>query len=395
VQKSNGRITPQTERKIVLIYFDNSATTFPKPSGVLQGVVDGIREYGGNPGRSGHRLSLKTAEKIFSVRSDIADFFKAEAENVIFTLNATHALNLTIKGIMSDGGHIIFSSLEHNSVSRPIVALADERKCDYSIAKVFSDDGQTLKEFEKLIRPDTKCICCTVASNVTGQILPYRKIGELCKSRGICFIGDCAQGAGVLPVSLDDGFNFICTAGHKGLYGPTGTGLLISDGKYQLKTIIEGGTGATSGELIQTEFLPERLESGTINVCGIIGLGRGIEFVKKVTPKRIFSHESLLCQKFISKLSADKNIKIYRNGENFVPIVAFNIKNQHSEEVARKLSDAGFALRGGLQCAAVAHSFLGTTEQGVVRFSPSYFNTQSQVDKLCEVILKTSKGTKV
>ncbi|MBE6836978.1 MAG: aminotransferase class V-fold PLP-dependent enzyme [Ruminococcus sp.] len=378
-----------------MIYFDNSATTFPKPAGVLRGVMDGIREYGGNPGRSGHRISLKTAEKVYSVRSVIGSFFKAEAENVIFTLNATHALNMAIKGIMENGGHIIISSLEHNSVSRPVIALADNKKCDYSIARVFPDDKSTIKEFEKLIRPDTKCICCTVASNVTGQILPYREIGRICREKGICFIGDCAQGAGVLPITLDEGFNFICTAGHKGLYGPTGTGLLISDGKFTLKTIIEGGTGATSGELTQTEFLPERLESGTINVCGIIGLGKGIEFIQKAGIDKIFSHESLLCNRFMKRLSSDKNIKLYRSGENFVPIVAFNLKNQHSQQVASALSDIGFALRGGLQCAAVAHSYLGTTEQGVVRFSPSFFNNTNQVDWLCDAILKISKGTKV
>lgn len=375
-----------------MIYFDNSATTFPKPGEVLRGVVDGIREFGGNPGRSGHRLSLKTAEKVYSVRSSIGKFFKAEAENVIFTLNATHALNMAIKGIMSDGGHIIISSLEHNSVSRPVIALADRKVCDYSIARVYPDDERTVREFERLIRPDTRCICCTVASNVTGQILPYREIGELCRKRNLCFIGDCAQGAGVLPVTLEDGFNFICTAGHKGLYGPTGTGLLISDGKYVLKTIMEGGTGATSGELTQTDFLPERLESGTINVCGIIGLGKGVDFVRRVGVEKIFSHENLLCKRFISRLSADKNIKIYRDGENFTPIVAFNLKNQHSQQVASALSDMGFGLRGGLQCAAVAHSYLGTTEQGVVRFSPSYFNTVNQVDKLCDSILKISKS---
>lgn len=378
-----------------MIYFDNSATSYPKPYEVIKGVSEALTRYGGNPGRSGHRLSMATAGKVFEARNRIGDFFKAKAENVIFTPNTTYALNFAIKGIMADGGHIIFSSLEHNSVSRPIIALYEQKKCDYSIAIVKGIDDETVESFKNLIRPDTKCICCTIASNVTGQVLPYKKIGELCRKKGICFIGDCAQGAGVLPISLDDGFNFICTAGHKGLYGPTGTGLLISDGKYTLKTIIEGGTGATSGELVQTEFLPERLESGTINVPGIIGLGKGTDFVRRVGTNRIFLHESQLCQRLIDKISLDKNIIIYRNGENFVPIVAFNIKKIHSEEVAYALSEGGFALRGGLQCSAVAHSYLGTTEQGVVRFSPSYFNTPNQVDKLCDSILKISKGTKV
>lgn len=374
-----------------MIYFDNSATTFPKPEGVTAAVLRGIREYGGNPGRSGHSLSLKTAEKVFSVRSEIASFFGAETENVVFTLNATHALNMTIKGVMQNGGHIIISSLEHNSVSRPVIALSDDRKINYSVARVFENDEETLKEFENLIRGDTKCICCTIASNVTGQILPYKKIGELCQKHKLCFIGDCAQGAGVLPISLNDGFNFICTSGHKGLYGPTGTGLLISDGKFRLKTIIEGGTGATSGELVQTDFLPEQLESGTINVCGIMGLGEGVRFIRKMTVEKIFTHESKLCDRLIKNLSKSRDIKIYRNDGNFAPIVSFNIRGRHSQEVAEDLSKMGFGVRGGLQCAAVAHNYIGTREQGIVRFSPSVFNNTRQVDLFSAAVIKLTR----
>ena len=374
-----------------MIYFDNSATTFPKPVTVSTAVMQAVKLYGGNPGRSGHSLSLKTAEKVYSVRNMAAKLFNSETENTVFTLNATHALNMAIKGIMLNGGHIIISSLEHNSVSRPVIAMADKKQLDYSVATVFEDDDNTINEFESLIRPDTKCICCTVASNVTGQILPYKRIGELCKKRGICFIGDAAQAAGVLPITLDDGFNFICTSGHKGLYGPTGTGLLISDGKYKLSTIIEGGTGATSGELVQTEFLPEQLESGTINTCGIIGLGEGLKFINRKTIPEIFRHETKLCDRLYKRLSHNENIRIYRNSGNFAPIVSFNLKNQHSQEVASKLSDMGFALRGGLQCAAVAHNHLGTNIQGVVRFSPSVFNTSNQVDMLSNAIIKLAK----
>lgn len=371
-----------------MIYFDNSATSFPKPEGVSRAMLSAVKEYGGNPGRSGHRLSLKTAEKIYGVRTLAADFFGSETENTVFTLNATHALNMAIKGIMHQGGHIIISSLEHNSVSRPVIALADRRVCDYSVARVFENDEDTLEEIKSLIRKDTKCICMTVASNVTGKILPYREIGAICREKGICFIGDAAQGAGVLPVSLDDGFNFICTSGHKGLYGPTGTGLLISDGRYTLSTIIEGGTGATSAELVQTEFLPERLESGTINTCGIIGLGEGIRFINKTGRDRIFRHETMLCERLISRLRNTKGVIIYRGDGSYAPIVSFNIGKLHSQEAAQKLSDMGFALRGGLQCAAIAHGRLGTTQRGVVRFSPSVFNSTKQVDLLCNAVKK-------
>ena len=375
-----------------MIYFDNSATTFPKPPGVGQKVSAAIREYGGNPGRSGHSLSIKTAEKIFEVRNLAADFFKAKTENTVFTLNATHAINMAIKGIMSSGGHIIISSLEHNSVARPVVAMADKRQIDYSVARVFEDDDDTADEFESLIRPDTKCICCTVASNVTGQILPYRKIAAVCRRHKLCFIGDAAQAAGVLPITLDDGFDFICTSGHKGLYGPAGTGLLVTNGKFPLDTIIEGGTGATSAELVQTDFLPEQLESGTINTGGIIGLGEGIRFVKSRGISRIHAYETQLCRRFIERLKNNDRITLYRGKGNYAPIVSFNIGRLGSQEAAERLSDMGFGLRGGLQCAAIAHNFLGTTQSGVVRFSPSVFNSEKQVDALCNAIIRISKS---
>ena len=271
-------------------------------------------------------------------------------------------------------------------MSRPVYSLSKTRGVEYSIAKITDNTDETISNFEKLINPRTKCICCTVASNVTGRILPYREIADLCKRKGLCFILDGAQGCGLLDLSLDDGFNFLCTAGHKSLYGPTGTGLLITDGKYPLSTIIEGGTGATSTELAQTPFLPERLESGTINTVGIIGLGAGLKFVETKSPERIMAHEEELCRQLINGLNSLPDIKIYRSECKHVPIVAFNIGDINSQEAANYLSDNGYALRGGIQCAALAHNTLGTTEQGVIRFSPSAFNNKQQVSGLLNTI---------
>ncbi|MBQ9375273.1 MAG: aminotransferase class V-fold PLP-dependent enzyme, partial [Ruminococcus sp.] len=201
-----------------------------------------------------------------------------------------------------------------------------------------------------------------------------------------CFIADGAQACGLLDLTLDDGFNFLCTAGHKSLYGPAGTGLLITDGSYHLSTIVEGGTGATSNELEQTPFMPEKLESGTINTVGIIGLGEALKFVSYKTPGRIMHHEEMLCRQFINGLKAIPNIKVYRSSCDHVPIVAFNYSDVNSQEFANHLSEKGFALRGGLQCAALTHYTLGTLNQGVVRFSPSAFNTPQQVSWLLNVI---------
>ena len=371
-----------------IINFDNSATTFPKPVSVRNAVNAGIVRYGGNPGRSGHRLSMQVAQQIYNVRKSIGDMFDAETENVAFTPNCTFALNMAIKGIMQYGGHIIISDYEHNSVARPVNTLAQIRGIEYSIAHITDNNDETVKNIEKLIRKNTKCVCCTIASNVTGRILPYKEIAKLCKKHGICFIADGAQACGVIDLSMKDGFNFLCTAGHKSLYGPTGTGLLISDGEFALSTIIEGGTGATSAEIVQTPFLPEKLESGTINTVGILGLGEGVKFVRQKTIMRIHDYETKLCDILINEIRYLPHIKIYRTDCEYAPIVAFNLGDENSQKVANYLSEKGFALRGGLQCAPLAHDTLGTLKQGVVRFSPSAFNTMQQVERLAAVIKK-------
>ena len=374
-----------------IINFDNSATTYPKPVAVRNAVDRAVVRYGGNPGRSGHRLSMQVSEQIFKVRTATAEMFGAQTENVAFTPNCTFALNMAIKGIMQYGGHIIISDYEHNAIARPVHTLSQMRGIEYSVAKVSDNTDETISNFEKLITPRTKCICCTIASNVTGRILPYREIAQLCRKHNLCFIADGAQACGILDLSMNDGFDFLCTAGHKSLYGPTGTGLLISNGKYALSTIIEGGTGATSAELTQTPFLPERLESGTINTVGIIGLGEGIRFVRNMTTQRIHRHETDLCDRFIKGIESIPHIKIYRCDCDYTPIVAFNIGDENSQQVANELSEKGFALRGGLQCAGLTHRTLGTLEQGVVRFAPSVFNNAQQVDRLIHTLKQYRK----
>ncbi len=212
-----------------MIYLDNAATTFPKPQNVVKSVVEAIKIYGGNPGRSGHSLSMRTSEQIFHVREAVGEFFGVSPERVVFTSNCSHALNMAIKGVMASGGHIITSTLEHNSVMRPLFAMKRKGIIDYDCAMVYEGDLEaTLKSFASLIRPNTKAIVCTHASNVTGLILPVKELGELCRQAGLTFIVDGAQSAGVLPVNLQEmKIDIFCTAGHKGLYGTTGTGLML------------------------------------------------------------------------------------------------------------------------------------------------------------------------
>lgn len=371
-----------------MINFDNSATSFPKPDVVKKAVFEAMTRYGGNPGRSGHKISIETAEAVYSARTAAADFFGAEPDNVVFTQNCTHALNTAIKGTASAGCHIIISSLEHNSVLRPVHALS-KGTCSYSIAQISPSDSETLENFSRLITPHTKIIACTLGSNVTGQILPFRGIAEICKKHGICFIADGAQACGVIPVSLSDGINILCTAGHKSLYGPSGTGLLVTDGKYKINPIMEGGTGSASMERDQPDFLPDSLESGTINTSGAIGLGAGIRFVKKLGTDRIYDHENELCRIFIHETENIGEMTVYRGEtENYLPIVSFNIAGLSANETAAKLSDAGFALRGGLHCSGLAHTSLGTVPDGTVRFSPSVFNTEKEVHALASALKK-------
>lgn len=370
----------------MIINFDNAATTFPKPETVRKTAINAIENFGGNAGRGGHALAMKTSGAVFSARETVADFFGAEPENVVFTMNCTQSLNMAIQGIMADGGHMIISGMEHNSSARPAAELARNKKITLSIAQIYPDDRRTLESFRSLIHKDTKAIVCTIASNVTGQIMPYREIARLCSEKNICFIADGAQACGVLDIKLSDGINILCTAGHKGLYGITGTGLLLTDGKYKIKPIIQGGTGSTSSSLYQPDFLPDSLESGTLNITGAMTIKAGIEFIQKTGMKRIFAHEDRICRIFINSLSKNKNIIIYRNPESlYVPIVSFNVKGVMPEKVADIVAKQGYCLRAGFHCSALAHTQLGT-ENGTVRFAPSVFNHENDAVKLAELV---------
>lgn len=341
---------------------------------------------GGNAGRGGHRLALRTSEAVYSARELIAGAFGASPENVVFTLNCTHALNLAIQGIMSGGGHLIISGLEHNSSARPAAALAASGKIKLSAAQVYPDDLRTAESFRRLIRSDTKAIVCTLASNVTGQLLPIKAISELCRRHGICLIADGAQACGVIDVKLSDGIDILCTAGHKGLYGLSGTGLLITNGRFPLKPLMQGGTGNLSASLRQPALLPEALESGTLNVPGIISLKAGTEFVLSKGISAINAHETALCDTFAGELSEVSRVKIYREaGASYAPIVSFNITGIPPERAAAALAEKGFCLRAGLHCAPLAHAS-NRTPGGTVRFSPSVFSRRPDVLRLTEEI---------
>ncbi|MBR4201435.1 MAG: aminotransferase class V-fold PLP-dependent enzyme [Oscillospiraceae bacterium] len=368
------------------VYFDNAATTFPKPPAVLNALRRTAAEAGGNPGRGGHMLSRRAGAIVYHARETAAALFGAEPEHIVFTQNCTHALNLAIRGALRRGDHVIISSMEHNSVARPVAAMAEAGFISYSIAQVFPQAAETVAAFRACIRPQTRAVICTLASNVTGQILPFREIAALCRENGLLFIADGAQGCGILPVTLQDGIQLLCTAGHKGLYGPMGTGMLISDGTVPLKPLMQSGTGTQSAELRQPDTLPEALEAGTVNVPGIAALDAGMQWLVQQGAGRIFAHEQALCGQLIDGLHRKKNVQVFRTAEaGYVPVVSFALENELPDETAARLADAGFCLRAGLQCAPLAHKTNGTPN-GTVRFSPSAMNTPAQVAALLRSI---------
>lgn len=376
-----------------MIYFDNAATSFPKPPGVAQSVCMAVRRLGGNPGRSGHDMSMRAAEAVYRVREKAADFFGGQPENVIFTQNCTHSINIALKGLAEpylragEKIHVIMTNMEHNSVARPVNELS-KRGLTYSIAEVCPRPEDTAANIEQLITPETRAVICTLGSNVTGQLMPFAAIGDICRRHGICFIADGAQVCGVIPVELSrDNINILCAPGHKGLFGICGTGLLVTDGKYPIYHIIEGGTGSTSADFEQTPFLPDSLESGTLGTPGIVSLGVGIDFINRTGMDRIHRRESFLCSVFLERLQRNPFVTVYRQqGTEYLPIVLFNVDGFTPEETAGHLNDMGFALRGGLHCSPLAHMATGTFPEGAVRFSPSCFNAPEQVMSLAAAI---------
>ncbi len=379
-----------------MIYLDNSATSYPKPKCVIDSIYSAMSQYGANNGRGAYDMALNTSEQIYLCRKKIANFFGLKnPENVVFTYNCTTALNMVIKGIAKKEGHLIISDLEHNAVLRPVEALKQLGTCDYSIAKVKYDLFDTVKNFEKCIKKNTIAIICTGASNVFGIIPPYEMLSSLAHKYGILFIMDCSQLAGSYKIDMSkDNIDILCCSAHKGLLGPSGLGLLLLNNDIYLNTIIEGGTGSNSASYFQPLNYPDRFESGTPNVPGIIGLSSAIDFVSDKV-NLINSHEKSLLKYFQNNVSEYRNVILYTDITNcknrLSPILSFNIKGMHSEEVAQQLSNDDIAVRAGLHCAPLSHEKFNTLETGTVRISPSIYNKKSDIDFLINSVRKIAK----
>ena len=374
-----------------MIYFDNSATTYPKPHIVKNVVNRAMTLYSFNSGRGGYKESVNTSEMIYNTREKIGNMFSFGPQNIAFTPNCTYALNLSIKGIAQNGDHFIISNLEHNAVARPIYALSQKGIITYDTFEFSYDENETIENIKRLIKPNTKAIVCMHASNVFGCILPIEKIGELAHNNGIYFIVDSAQSAGVIEInSKKDNIDILCAPGHKGLYAPMGTGFLAVNDNVKLETIIEGGTGTLSMNLSQPESMPERMESGTLNNIGIAGLGAGVDFVNSKGIKNIYTHENSIISFLYEQMKKNGNVTLYTPPFDEIhqaPILSFNYKDYPSEKTASLLAQNNVAVRAGFHCSKLAHTTFNTENRGTVRVSPSVFTNFRE----CENFINTLK----
>lgn len=376
-----------------MVYFDQAATSYPKPERVIRAVSEALLQ-GGNPGHGGHRLAMEGAERLYRARETAARFFKAEPEQVVFTPSCTVALNMAIKGIMAGGGHLLISDSDHNASLRPASALVWAGKCRAEAFLVVEGNPEkTLSGLRAKIRPDTRAVVCTHASNVTGNVLPVEGIRALCKEKGILFILDAAQTAGLLPVRAEMA-DVLCIPGHKGLLGPMGTGMMIVGKGIFLPTILEGGTGTASLEPGMPEESPERFEPGTVNFPGIMGLAAGIEEVEKRGMEAVYRQELETAALFYRGAREIPGVRLHSLPPVYgksVPTVSFTIGDAGSAETSERLSQEGFMLRGGYHCAGLIHRRLKTERTGTVRFSCGAGTGKREVLRFLEIVQKIAR----
>ena len=376
-------------------YFDNSATSNPKPQCIIEKVQKAIIELNGNPGRSGYKKAVKIDREIYNTRVKIAEFFNIKNPlQIAFTSNASESLNFAIKGAGFHDCHIITSVLEHNSVLRPLHYLEDEKNVTLSFLEPVDATEELIKNLSSLLRKDTKAIVINHISNVTGYIYDIEAIGNFCKENNLLFIVDTSQSAGFAGINVEkQNINILCFTGHKSLFGIQGTGGIYVEEGLILNPLLEGGTGSFSKLPRQPKTMPELLECGTLNTPGILSLSAGIDFINSVGLNKIREHEYNLTKLFIDKISNLENIIIYGDKDKFRgPVVSINIEGITSSDFAAILDEEfNICTRSGFHCAPLAHKYLGTYEYGCVRFSFGYFNTEEEILYAADAIKEISE----
>lgn len=375
-----------------MIYFDSAATTFQKPPAVAAAVEDALRTMS-SPGRGGYPAAMRAADTAFACRNELAELYHVGSpEQVVFTLNATHALNLAIKSLVPPGGKAVVSGYEHNAVTRPLAALGAQ--IDVAAGPLFQPAAVT-EAFDHMVTPDTDAVICNHISNVFGFVQPVEDIAALCRQRGVPLIVDASQSAGILPLDMTAlGAAFIAMPGHKGLYGPQGTGVLLCGEGQKTATLLEGGTGSQSIQQSMPDFLPDRLEAGTHNMPGIAGLLAGVRFVRRQGLEAICRKERRLAQLAAEGLRTIPGVHVWATPDLTAQagVVSFTADGWDVEELAGALGEREIAVRAGLHCAPLAHRTVGTLESGTVRLSFSAMNTPAEVCRFLAILRKLSRG---
>lgn len=373
-----------------MIYLDNAATTRSKPAAVHRAVMEALRN-GSNAGRG--EASSYADEVLVDCRREAAELFGARAEQVAFTFNATHALNIAISTLAKSARRAVISGYEHNAVRRPLAARREAGLETTVVRAPLFEPEHFLFSFERALERGADFAVCTHASNVFGYILPIERVDALCARCGVPLIIDASQSAGVLPIDASKlrAARFICMPGHKALYGPQGTGLLICLGDAE--PLLHGGTGQDSRSETMPDYLPERVEAGTQNLHGVAGLLEGIRFVRRRTPESILAHERALIGRIVENLRLYPRIKPYAAEGLFCQsgVLSLELRGQPSEPLAEELMKRGIATRAGLHCAPLAHETAGTDERGTLRISPSAFTREHDVDLFCDELVKISR----
>jgi cysteine desulfurase family protein len=383
------------------IYLDNAATSHPKPRCVYEEVAHCIRDYCGNPGRGSHPMALAAANKIYECREALANYFCSDSpERVIFTLNATYALNFALKGLLHPGDHVLISDMEHNAVLRPIDRLAREGLITYDIfpTMLSSKEERDARNPTRLcariaarLKPNTRAVVCSHQSNICSASLPLHEIGAFCHRHHLLFIVDASQSAGHLPIDVKAmNIDALCAPGHKGLYGIQGCGFCLLGEDLEADTLVEGGSGYASLDATMPDVWPERGEAGTLPTPAIAGLWAGVNFLSGCDAKQVSAHECALFDRLYDRLSSMKGYSVYLP-EYRGSTLMFHREGVATEKIGQYLARRGICVRTGYHCAALGHKTLGTPDGGGVRVSFGLFNTPREVDALCRTLWDMEK----
>ncbi len=381
------------------IYLDNAATSWPKPPQMLEAVQHFSDAIGANPGRAGHQKAVDSARIVYDTRQQLADLFScSDPLHVIFSNNVTTSINLALFGLLADGDHVITTSMEHNAVMRPLRHL-QTKGIGLSIAGCSSQGVLDPADIKKEIRPNTKMIAMLHASNVTGIINPITEIGRIAREHGLLFLVDAAQTAGSYPINMiDDSIDLLAFTGHKSLYGPMGTGGMVVGERVNIENfhpLIRGGTGSNSNSEQQPAFLPDKFESGTLNVFGLAGLNASLNWIKNIGVEKIHDHEIALLHQLADGLSQISRVRLYgfHPGDKRTAVLSFTINGLDNGMAGELLDNRyGILCRIGLHCAPSALKTLGTFPEGTIRFSPGYFNQVDEIEYVIKAVEELAKG---